>query len=64
MQTYGYILQQDVPPLPDTSPQLTQLDRMIFTERIFKSILEKDIASLVVLLYYNITPSPVNALMH
>lgn len=43
MQSYGHILQQQVPPMPGTSPPLTTLEREIFTENTFETVLEREI---------------------
>jgi len=41
MQSYGHILSEQVPPLPETSPPLTQMDREILTEKIFENMLAR-----------------------
>lgn len=43
MQLHGYILRQQVPPMPETSPPLTKLERIIFTEDTFETVLERGI---------------------
>jgi hypothetical protein len=40
MQSYGHILLQYVPPLPETRPPLTTA-RKIFTEKTFEGVLER-----------------------
>lgn len=43
MRSYGDILQQPIPPLPEASPPLTELEKKIFTERTFETVLERDL---------------------
>jgi hypothetical protein len=43
MQAHGHVLRQQVPPMPETSPPLTQLEREIFTEDTFGTVLEREI---------------------
>ena len=43
MQSYGHVLLEQISPLPQTSPPLTQLDREIFTEKIFEDVLARAI---------------------
>jgi hypothetical protein len=43
MQSYGHILLQPVPPLPEISPPLTELERKIFTEKTFERVLDRAI---------------------
>lgn len=41
MQMYGRILQQPVPSIPATYPPLSELEKQIFTERTFETVLER-----------------------
>lgn len=43
MQIYGPILQQSIPAIAETNPPLTMLERQIFTERTFETILDRAI---------------------
>ena len=43
MYMYGHILQQRIPVIPDVSPPLSRLDKEIFTERTFETILDRTI---------------------
>jgi len=43
MQSHGHVLGQQVPPMPETSPPLTQLEREIFTEDTFETVLDREI---------------------
>ena len=42
MESYGYILLHPIPPLPGTSPPLTNLEKQIFTEETFETVLKRD----------------------
>ena len=41
MQSYGHVLLEQVPSLPETSPPLTKLARKIVTEKTFEGVLER-----------------------
>ncbi|MCJ1474757.1 hypothetical protein MMC13_003417 [Lambiella insularis] len=41
MQSYSSILLRPIPLIPDISPALTELERKIFTERTFETVLER-----------------------
>ena len=43
MHMYGPILQQRVPAIPGSSPPLSRLDKQIFTERTFETVLDRAI---------------------
>ena len=43
MLSYGHVLLQQVPSLPETSPPLTKLTRKIVTEKTFEGVLERAI---------------------
>lgn len=43
MQAYGPVLAREIPPLPQTSPALTKMDREIFTEKTFEDVLARAI---------------------
>lgn len=67
MQLHGHVLRQQVSPMPETSPPLTKLERTIFTEDTFETVLERAImpqvsAALSVawpLSYFNHNPNDV-----
>ena len=43
MRSYGQVLQQQVPSMPETSPPLTQFEKEIFTENTFETVLEREL---------------------
>lgn len=41
IREYGSVLKRSVPPIPETSPPLSTLDRQVFTERTFEAVLDR-----------------------
>jgi hypothetical protein len=47
MHSYGHVLKQEIPPLPQASPALTKMDLQIFTERTFEDVVVRVIMPVV-----------------